>query len=454
MTKTNEQWQESPAKNLTLGTYLPERADNPVRAPISDSEVSRQSSVIDIVQTSGDELGRNSAERRLYLQTVGEKYGQVSFLATAHELTNLLENLEKAGSSLDQQDDTVKNAVKSDMEKLALFTESIFGTVDDERFASISQTARMKATRILAEESGDPQLKASARHVLEVFPDPVTKPQEKSYAPSQELLDEWRPVIEEMYAPLLSLLDESKETYSSEELQLLFERGIQSLANDYGVEAGAAEWQVAIRGAKLKIDHETKTVWVPADKSYSFKLAKEMLVHEIGGHLYRVLKGGLTGDALLNGDMPGRSRDEEALLVAFEQILSGEPRESGLTYYVAVALANGQLGMDKVPLKDLTPIVLDYLAVSSGHVLNEKQVALQSHRVHRVTRGMPSFVMDGQLYQVTFNEDLKYALGQENAVAFLENNRHRKASALADAFIGRTAYSNPRHIEYARSKAP
>lgn len=97
--------------------------------------------------------------------------------------------------------------------------------------------------------------------------------------------------------------------------------------------------------------------------------------------------------------------------------------------------------------------MLDYLSVTRGRILTDKEKGEESHRVHRVTRGMPSFSIDGELYQVTYNADLKYALGQEHAVEFLEANKERLDEALDEVLSGRFAYSNPKHITYALSKA-
>lgn len=347
MTHTNKQWQDSPARKLTLGNYLPESAANPAASSIADSEIERQTSVLDLAISSGEELGRASDERLLYLQTAGEKYGQVSLLAVSEELNKMLAALEKANSTLDQQDEAIKAQVKTDMMQLTFLTENLFGTVNEERYAGISSGARMNATRILADDNAEPALKESARRVLGFFPDVEASAVEKQYAPSKELLNAWRPAIERRYAPLLELVDESKEAYTSEGLRTLFEQGVQKLASESGLDASG--WKVEIGRNSINVDHEKKIVWVPPEKSYSLERTKALFIHEIGGHLLRSLRGEQTGDALLSGDMPGRSTDEEALFVAFEQILSGTPKESGLTYYVAVALANGTLGVRKSP---------------------------------------------------------------------------------------------------------
>jgi hypothetical protein len=452
MTNINKQWQESPARLLTPASYLPKSPDQPSRESAAKVEQVRQTAALAIIRSSGEALGRDSAERRLYLDTAGEKYGQVLLLAEAEELRTLFAMLRESGSSLDVQDESVKESVKKDIAHINFLSEKLFGNVTAERMSIIVSQTQLRARSILADEASDEESKAAARNILAQFPEIEGPIEYKNFAPSSELLADWKEPYEEKYADLSELVDPSRAEYTSDELKVLFEAGIKVFATKWNL-PGTEAWQVKLGNDNISVDIETNTVWIPADKTYNIDRIIPLLNHEIGGHLLRILNGERTGDAFMGSDMPGRAMDEEALLACLEQVFSGEPRESGLVYYTAIGLASGIVGGERVPLDKLEPLVLDYVTVTNGKKLTEKELSMAKVRIHRVTRGMPSVYIDGELHQATYNADLKYALGQEHAVDFLEKNRHRAREALEEVMLGRFAYSNPDQMAYALAKS-
>ncbi len=452
MNETAKAWGDSPARTLNIGSHLP-AYDKPVRKQsINTTESVRQDDALNVIQRSGHELGRDTDERKLYLDVVGERYGQVVFLAQTEELFLLAEHINSGEVNIDEQDDEIKDAIKSDFRALNSLNERLFGSVNPERFEAIVARARQKAATILEDPSThEEDLRLSATRVLDTFPDARKELVDKHiHKPSQELLDAWRPAIEKKYNDLISLVDTSKEKYNATELCALFTEAINVMAEKWGLPR-ASEWKVDIGGTNVNVDLETKTIWVPAKRSCTAEKAMCLVVHEVGGHLLRNLLGEMSGDALLATDLPGRTQDEEALMVLIEQILTGKPREAGLPYYVAVGLASGTLSGNKVPLDELEQAVLDYTAVTKAKVLSETETETTKANVFRITRGMPSIVIDGELYQVPYNADLKYANGQENANDFMETNLGNPR-AIDEAMLGKHAYSNPAQVEYVKSK--
>lgn len=451
MNRTSTEWYSSPARTLTQGNYLPTGLDvTQNQTSIISQESIRQNAVLDIIKLSGEELGRTTNERRLYLQTAGERFGQVRFLAQAEELRNLQQEITINHIDIDTQSEEVKNAIKTDIISLQAASERLYGSIDPERFEAIIARSRHKAAAIIEQADTTNDVQEAAHRLLSRFPEADPKLVDKHiYKPSKELLEHWKPYVEKKYADFLELIDESTDSYTSADLAGLFENAINVMASSWSLN-NAHTWTIQFGKLNINVDQETKTVWIPEDQTYTQERAKALLVHEIGGHLLRNLIGELSGDPLLATDMPGRVGDEEALFVALEQTLTGKTRESGLNYYLTVGLGSGTLTDKPVPHAELESYLLDYLTVDKGLTLTDKQRGAARKNVLRVIRGMPSLTIDGRLYQATYNADIKYAVGQKNAVALLEENRNNP-TMLDGVMLGKFAYSQPDQWQYAES---
>src|SRR5262249_51798803 len=140
-----------------------------------------------------------------------------------------------------------------------------------------------------------------------------------------------------------------KEEIDRFELKEIFEHCIHRMASSWNLD-NASEWQVALGRTNINVDIEAKTVWIPEKYSgASHAKAEELVVHEIGGHLLRNLLGEKTGDSFMATHLPGRTGDEEALLATLGSSLTGEQREAGAQYYVAVGFGSDVLHTGHTP---------------------------------------------------------------------------------------------------------
>jgi hypothetical protein len=366
-------------------------------------------------------------------------------LAGTRELYRLQQQVEATGVSIDQQDPEVKQTLIDDITGMQRLGEQLSGKVNPDRFNAIMARAHRDAHTVLATPGADDGMRATAQRVLDRFPpgDPRLIDQYICKV-SPELVSQWYPALAEKYHSFIKLVELGK-TYESEALVQLFNQGITVMRDEWELPS-AAKWKARLwDGDNNNVDQTTTTIWVPRGTTYSASSAVNLLVHEPGVHLLRILNGEKTGDTLLATGMPGYNTDEEALADVLGQIAAQEIDEDLLTYDAAVGLANFE---PRVPLAELEDYVLDLETLQKGRAFNPNELLRLKRRVHRVTRGMPSFVIDEELHQVTYNADLKYMRDLPKAITFLEQYRDEPMRALNWVMGGKFAYSNPEHVEY------
>lgn len=450
MNIVEQSWQKSPARLLTYADHLPTHTSEAPKQDIFETERRRQDAALGIVALSAQEFGRASDERRPYFKAAGNRYAGVRFLAGTRELYLLQQQVEATGISVDRQDPEVKEAIIDDISGLRKFGEQHLGKPDEGRFNAVMARAHRNARIVLdSPDSGD-DMKAAAERVLERFPpgDPQLVDQYVCEV-SKELADHWYPALVEKYRSFIELVDPGK-AYDSEAMAQLFDQTL-AIMRDEWVLPNATQWKARLwDGNSFNVDQTTKSIRVPRDTTSKADRAVDLLVHEAGVHLLRILNGEKTGDLLLATGMPGYNEDEEALADVLGQIASRKLDRDLLTYDAAIGLAN--FG-ERVPLTQLEGYITDLEMLQIGRSFEADELVRLQRRVHRVTRGMPSFQIDGELYQVTYNADLKYTRALPRAVAFLEHHHDDPTQALEWVMGGKFAYSNPQHLEYYSKRA-
>lgn len=450
MPTLEQSWQESPARLLSNADHLPTYTNETPELDIFETESQRQDAALAIVALSAQELGRSSAERRQYLEAAGNQYAGVRFLAGTRELYLLQHQLAANDASIDLQDPEVKQAIIDDIVGLRQLGERQFGKANPDRFNAIMARAHRNAHTMLAAPDTTDEMKVVAQRVLERFPPGDPELIDKLICEvSPDLVEHWYPAVAEKYHPLINLV-EPYRSYSPNGLVRLFDRAIAAMKNEWGLQ-NAARWKAHLwNGNSLNVYQSTSSIRIPEGGAYTSSAAINLTVHEAGVHLLRILNGEKTGDPLLASGMPGYNADEEALADVLGQIAAQEIDEDLLTYDAAVGLANLE---PRVPLAKLEEYILDLETLQNGQPFNSNQLLKLKRRVHRVTRGMPSFVIDGELHQVTYNADLKYMRDLPKAITFLEQHRNDPLKALDWVMGGKFAYSDPEQVKYYQQRA-
>jgi|GEM_PF-5020348 len=450
MNTLEQAWQNSPARPLSYADHLPTYTNEAPKYDIFATEKQRQDAALAIVALSAQQFGRASSEREPYFKTAGDRYAGVRFLAGTRELYLLQQQIEANNVSIDQQNVEVKQAIISDIAGLRQLSEQHLGRPDKNRFNAIMARAHRDAHATFDMPDVGEDIKLAARRVLERFPQGEPELIDQYVCEvSNELADHWYPALAEKYHSFIELVEPDK-VYNSEAMAQLFERALVVMCNEWAL-PNAARWRAQLwDGNSFNIDHTAKSIRIPSDTINTSNQAINLLVHEAGVHLLRRLNGEKTGDLMLASGMPGYIEDEEALADVLGQIASQKLDKDFLVYDAAIGLARFE---PRLPLAQLEDYIVDLEMLQVGRSLEENELLRLKKRVHRVTRGMPSFYIDGELHQVTYNADLKYTRALPKAVSFLEQHRNSPAQALEWVMGGKFAYSNAEHVEYYSRRA-
>jgi hypothetical protein len=467
MSETARLWQESPVLHFSDSSNLPgliiderpngERIIDSHNRPgkLQQYEVNEQLIGIQgIVSVSVAEHGRENVGK-LYMQSMGERYGLIRFLSGAQELSMLTSEIKKADIKIDAQPPEIKQAVIEDIDGLNKMGERLFGKIDPERLEAMIARTRRSATEVLmSNPSTTPVFRAAAaRRLLDSLPHvPDAAAEKHIYKPSSELLEAYKEPVQKKYASFLSLVPETKKTYTGNELSVIFNQAKDIMSQEWGLE-GAEDWKIGRGGTNISVTTPNKTIWIPEHQAEISALkVKQLLVHEIGVHLLRNLLGELSGDPFLATQMAGRDKDEEAYAMFIQHVISGKAEESGVMHYVNIGLAQGIL-TNGVPVNpyDLQQISTDMFAIKPSSTQQGSELnGLKA--TSRIVTGMPSIEIDGRLHQVVHPGNLKYALGQANAVRWFKEHRDNPYMALDVAVAGKFAYSRPNQVDYAAQK--
>lgn len=451
MREVDQAWENSPLYRFSYADHMPTLANEIPKSNIFAGEQKKYSAALEFVSFSRDLLGRESLENGLYRDVAGGRYGATRFLAGTRELYLLQKEIEERGVSLDDQSLEIRQAIVEDIEQLRWLGNQHFGTVNPDRFEAIAARAHRDAMQTLASLDTTPEMRSIAGRVLERIP-PGRQELVDKHLPliPQELADHWYPTVAERFDSLISLVEPDTE-YSSEELVQLFENALAVLETAWNL-PGAVRWGVQLfDGNSINIDPVTETIRVPRGANWASARAIDLIVHEIGVHLVRRFNAERTGSSLLVNGLPGYYDAEEGLADTLGQIASKKLDDKDLVSYdLGIGLATLE---PQVPLARLGEVMFDVEVLREGKPFDENKTLKFNRRVHRIIRGMPSFVIDGQLHQLTYNADLKYTRSLPDAVAFLEHHNDNPMAALNWVLGGKFAYNDPKHVRYYQERS-
>jgi hypothetical protein len=118
----------------------------------------------------------------------------------------------------------------------------------------------------------------------------------------------------------LIFLDSSQEgkKYDANEIAEIFEKALSNLQ--------AEDWDVSIdtNRTAINVSHEEKEVKVPESRSLSEQKLRGLVLHEIGTHVARRLKGERSRLQILGLGLDRYERGEEGVATIKEQIIKNE----------------------------------------------------------------------------------------------------------------------------------
>ena len=234
------------------------------------------------------------------------------------------------------------------------------------------------------------------------------------FRPSQETVEWMHKVTETLYGSMLSHISK-QEMFTVIEIEAVFRQIIES---EFG--EAAEGWTIDIEpAASINVKSSEKRIVIPIDlKDQSYKMMRELVVHEIGVHMLRAVMGGETDvDPLANG-LDDYYDAEEGLGSIMAQADRGTYKEAtGVDHYITVGAAY----FDEMDFRDTFEMKWRIAVLESakdGVDITEAAIAkakntqyAKTRRIFRGTDELPWF------------KDLAYYNGSSNMWRYLEEIR-------------------------------
>lgn len=254
------------------------------------------------------------------------------------------------------------------------------------------------------------------------------------FHPSPETIEWLRSVVGELYGGMLRHVSEDKESFSPQDLQILFTTILDQEFNQ-----AAEGWRVDIGdAASVNVKASEKRIVIPDSlEAVSRIKAMQLVVHEVGVHTLRSIMGESTNLRLLTTGFADYYDAEEGLGMVLQQALIGEYDESGVDHYLTAGLAYHD-AMDfrqafevKWRIKALEGLAAD--DVTEAEVDNARLIAYGSTmRTFRGTDELPWF------------KDLAYFNGSAGVWKYLESIRGDELKFLF-VLLGKADPANTQH---------
>mgnify|MGYP000909585583 CR=1 FL=1 len=224
-----------------------------------------------------------------------------------------------------------------DMRRFKRYADFIYGKPSQDVFSYVVDLARSDTDRFMS--SADPQEKKAAEDVQAILPQNL----ERAVAftpPEQSDVDTLREFTEKKMGNLIALTGGGEEELNREQIGQAFEEAFKVV--------GADNWQVVIdTGSRvtMAVNQAQEKVFIPTKIPIS-KPAKDMaklLIHEIGTHVARRIKGERSKLMLLGLGLDRFIAGEEGVTGAMEQAMDNyvDPFDVDMKYILGIGLAQG-----------------------------------------------------------------------------------------------------------------
>jgi len=226
-----------------------------------------------------------------------------------------------------------------DMRRFRRWSEFIYGKPSSEIFAFTIGETRQEAQKILEDPEASETLKEAAENLTRLLPqvnnislslpeeETVTQAREASKKLLQKLIPEL-PELDKFDAPLI------REAFT-QALQRLQAEGWKVVIDEESSKTGIA------------VSQESQEVRIPATRKTSKEKLVALILHEIGTHVQRRLKGERSHLLLLGAGLDRYEKAEEGIATMREQITKEKiEKYAGLEGHLAISLA---MGLDGQP---------------------------------------------------------------------------------------------------------
>ncbi len=223
-----------------------------------------------------------------------------------------------------------------DMRAFQRFTKFVYGDASPEVFSFTVDEARAQAEKSLTSENEG--IKAAAQRLLEVLPTASSSADTKPQLPDPSLVERVKQEGQKILSNLSKKELPAADEFDAQTIFDLFSDALQNL--------NAKGWSVIIDTSSktgISVDQEHKTVRIPQARKLAADEVKGKILHEIGTHVARRVKGERSKLMLLGLGLDRYEQGEEGVTTMFEKSLSkkGVQDFAGLEFHLAIGLAQG-----------------------------------------------------------------------------------------------------------------
>ncbi|MCD6422162.1 DUF1704 domain-containing protein [bacterium] len=329
----------------------------------------------------------------------------------------------------------LRATLEGDMRRFRRWSEFIYGKPSPEIFAYTVNEIRQEVAKVLQDPEATPEQKEAGERLLQLLPQvediSIPLPDEETFRYAQRasanLLRRLVPSLPEL------------EKFDAQLIQEAFSEALQRLQ--------AEGWKVIIDEKSSKtgiaVSQETQEVRVPSSR----KTAKEKLVglilHEIGTHVQRRIKGERSRLQLLGAGLDRYEKVEEGIATMREQTTKEKmTKYSGLEGHLAISLA---LGLDGRPrnFREVFEVLYAFFYfrnLKRGKSPEEAQKKAQTSAWNRCVRTFRG--TDCRTRGVCFTKDIIYREGNIAIWQFIREHPEE----LVRFDVGKYDPTNWRHI--------
>ena len=326
-------------------------------------------------------------------------------------------------------------AINNDPKGIKKYSESVYGKPERGIFNfSINQLKKFAKKRA---HWPNKEIRKAAADLLAALPD-KTEIKASVNDPKKRELDFFEKYTRSEFNADLHLI-KRKNTYNSKDIRESFNKILRA--------RNIAEWQARITkniGTAISVDHQQETISIPKGKALSYPGLCNLVIHEIGTHIYREINGRKSKLGLLEIGFDRYVLGEEGIATSRERSISRKLAGfSGLEGYLAVGLVYGLDGQkrDFRSLYEILEKIYLLLALSSGEKPTRaaSMAKLKSwERCVRTFRGT-----DCQTLGICLTKDIIYRQGNINIWQTIRNNPEE----IYRFSVGKYDPSNRRHVK-------
>jgi hypothetical protein len=273
----------------------------------------------------------------------------------------------------------------------ATLNESLYGSVDMDTYRTIIAD-KVRAIQIDPEDVDAAVLLEELRGM---FPEEFLQSDEVPYRPTDECFQTMHETAELLFGGLARHIPDRDGLYRFEEIRYLLDEIIRE---EFG--ESAADWRVVpTEQGGLSVHAEKKEVHISRDTSKDAAGLRGSVVHELGVHMLRAIRGGETDLLPMELGFADYGAAEEGLAMVMQQAINGKYELAGAGHYITAGfIAAGHDFRETFEMKWRLAVLQAYNPQEGINAESVEKARRAAYRdVRRIMRGTDTLPMHKDL---------------------------------------------------------